>query len=247
MKSNSIQEMSWIDFKEMQGKCKLVIIPSGAVEVYGPHLPLGTDTLVAMKLAQATARQVNAVVGPPLWAGQSNALADFPGTLTIQAESFKAYLRDIVEGFIKWGMRDFLFINSHLGNVPVIEQLAGEFAKKAEPIRCAQLDTWRFVQNFCNGVIETGAAAHGHASETGTSLMLYLYPELCTMERAVETPFKTEAYPDIIQYKPFHAYTETGTLGDATVGSAEKGKELFNRMTDRIVSFHKEEWGTEAR
>jgi len=242
MKSNSIQEMSWVDFKEMQDKTKLVIIPSGAVEVYGPHLPLGTDTLVAIKLAQAAADQVGAIVAPPLWAGQSNALADFPGTLTIQAESFKAYLRDIVNGFIKWGMRDFLFINSHLGNVPIIEQLAGELSRQEEKIRCAQIDTWRFVQNFCDGVIETGAAAHGHASETGTSLMLYLYPELCTMERAVETPFKKDSYSDIIQYKPFHAYTETGTLGDATVGSAEKGKALFDRMTNRIVSFLQEEW-----
>ncbi len=108
----------------------LVIIPSGAFEVYGPHLPLGTDTLVANKIAGLVAERVNAIIGPVLEAGESSELEDFPGTITISSESFKQYLWDTLRSLEKWGFKDFLFVNTHLGNVPIINQIAFEFQRR---------------------------------------------------------------------------------------------------------------------
>ncbi|WP_126424774.1 creatininase family protein [Brevibacillus marinus] len=240
--TNFLKEMSWTTFVERKKETDLVIIPSGAFEVYGPHLPLGTDTLVAVKIAEYVAERVNAVIGPTLEVGDSTELEDFPGTITIQPESFKQYMRDALRSLQKWGFKDFLFINTHLGNVPVINQLAYELQRE-QGIRCAQIDYWRFIKAHCAGITESGELAHGHASEAGTSVMMYLYPEWCdTVNWVNEPPRLSDDFADVIQYPPFSALTRSGTIGNATLGTREKGEALVKRSVERIVQFLRESW-----
>jgi creatinine amidohydrolase len=243
-KSNFLKEMSWTQFVERKKDSDLVIIPSGAFEVYGPHLPLGSDILVAEKISEIVAERVNAIIGPRLEVGDSSALDVFPGTITIKAENFKQYLWDTVKSLEKWGFKKFLFINSHAGNVPIITQVARDLQQNKE-IQCAQIDYWRFIQNHCDGIIESGKLAHAHASETGTSVMMYLYPDLVDVDNWVNEPPKNkDNYPDIIQYLPYSHKTNSGTIGNATLGSKEKGEVLVNRTVDRIVQFLVEYWGS---
>lgn len=239
---NYMKEMSCKTFVERKKTTDLVIIPSGAFEVYGPHLPLGTDTLVANKIAGLVAERVNAIIGPVLEAGESSELEDFPGTITISSESFKQYLWDTLRSLEKWGFKDFLFVNTHLGNVPIINQIAFEF-QRTPGIRCAQIDYWRFIKAHCDGIIESGELAHAHASEAGTSVMMHLYPDLVDVSQWVNEPPKfNDLFPDVITYPPFSAFTNSGTIGNATIGTKEKGEALVNRSVDRIVQFLQESW-----
>lgn len=244
MKStNLLKEMSWKAFDKRREMTDLVIIPSGAFEVYGPHLPLGTDILVSQRIAELIADRVHAMVGPALEVGDSAMLDEFPGTITIQPESFKAYLTDTVQSLKKWGMKDFLFINTHVGNVPLITQIADEFMRSNE-IRCAQVDYWRFLKTLDDGIIETGDLAHAHASEAGTSVMMYLYPELCDLDHWInEPPNVKDEFPDIHHYPKLSTITTSGTIGNATVASKEKGEQLVNRSLHRIVEFLNKSWG----
>lgn len=238
-----IKHLSWKKFVELKKGTNLVIIPSGAVEVYGPHLPLGTDTIVATRLAESVTDHVESMIGPVLEVGDSSMLDDFPGTLVVSPEHFKSYIYDVSKSLIKWGFKDFLFINSHLGNVSLINQVADQLRREPE-IRCAQIDVWRFVKNHSAEITETGDLAHGHASEAGTSVMLFFAPELVDKKEAIqEWPKRTDLYPDIIQYPKFSQLTDSGTLGDATKGSFEKGKMLVERVVSRIVDFLESEWG----
>lgn len=242
-KANYLKEMSWTQFVERKKDTDLVIIPSGAFEVYGYHLPLGTDTLVSVKITEILAERVNAIIGPTLEVGDSTALEEFPGTMTIKAENFKQYLWDTVKSLEKWGLKKFLFINSHAGNVPIINQIARDLQINKE-IQCAQIDFWRFIKNHCDGIIESGELAHAHASEAGTSVMMYLYPELCDIDKWVNEPPKTgDDFPDIIKYTPLSEKTDSGTIGNATLGTKEKGEKLVNRSVNRIVQFLVESWG----
>lgn len=78
--------------------------------------------------------------------------------------------------------------------------------------------------------------AHGHASEAGTSVLKYLTPELVHDEEAVCTlELFEDKFPEFKQYIKFDKYTDTGTLGDAVKGTAEKGKIIVERSVDRIV------------
>lgn len=231
---SELAHLTWQDIDALRQKTDLAIIPLGAVEVYGPHLPNGADGIVAQALARALAERVPAAVAPLIPVGESKALSDFPGTLWVSAESLKAYTGDVAESLIHWGFRRLLFINSHLGNVAPLSQLALDLQDK-HGVVCAQIDVWRFIQPLTDDLWES-EAPHAHASEAGTSILLHLVPELVT-EGAVHTPIPAEEFPEIIRYESYRSKTETGTLGDATLGSAEKGAEAFNRALERLVEF----------
>ncbi|MEK3935698.1 creatininase family protein [Sporosarcina sp. FSL W7-1349] len=240
-----LKNMSWKNFVKAKEKTDLVIIPTGAFEVYGPHLPLGSDSLVAVKISELVAQKTGAIVGPLMEVGDSSMLDDFPGTITIRPESFKSYLWDIIVSLKKWGFKDFLFVNNHVGNVPVIDQLSRDL-QRDEEMRCAQIDYWRFVQTLDKGIVET-EFPHGHASEAGTSILQYLYPEHCDMALVLdEAPTYTNEFPEIIQYPKYGDLSVSGTIGHATAGTPEKGKQLVDRSVERIVQFLEESWGYSA-
>jgi len=242
-KTNFLKEMSWLEFVDRKNKTDLVIIPSGAFEVYGPHLPLGTDTLVSVKISEILAERINAVIGPTLEVGDSTVLEEFPGTISIKPENFKHYLQDTVNSLEKWGFKHFLFINTHQGNVTIINQVARALQANKE-IQCAQIDYWRFIKEHCDGIIESGEFAHSHASEAGTSVMMHLYPELCDMDKLVnELPKIRDKFPDIIKYIPFSQKTDSGTIGNSKLGTKAKGEVLVDRTVNRILLFLEESWG----
>ena len=241
-----IKCMSSSEFDEKRKTCDTVIIPVGATEVYGPHLPMGSDILVAQAVAEKVAEKVNAMIGPSLEVGESYSLSKYPGTLYLRPETWKAVVEDYMISLMKWGFKKFMFINGHAGNVPIIGQLCRPMERDLG-IKVAQVDWWRFTQKHALGVCDTeGWMCHGHASECGTSVMLYLYPELVDMNKAEKVTPKEgedyEKYGDFITYTVFNETTESGTLGDATIATAEKGKAVVESCIGRIVKYMKEEF-----
>lgn len=241
-----IKEMSWREFDRRRKETDMVIIPTGAIEVYGPHLPLGSDTIVAQEVAKRLAPRVNALIGPTVEAGESLALGEFPGTIVVRPESFKVYLSDIFSSLITWGFKRFFFLNAHAGNTLIISQLCREYQTKHD-IKCVQVDWWRFVQPNGADILENkGYMAHGHASECGTSVMLYLRPDLVDLSKMGNAPPKdvrhyTE-YTDFITYASFSSLTDSGSVGDSTRASPEKGKKLVERCLDRMVEYIENEF-----
>ena len=244
--TNWIKLMSSSEFAERVKTCNTVIVPTGATEVYGPHLPLGTDTLVAAKISELVSERVNAMISPVLEVGESRSLGMFPGTLWLTPEVWTGAARDITLSLMKWGFKNFMYINGHAGNVPLV----GHFVRDLQDqhgIKCAQIDWWRFVQDKAIGICDnTGWMAHGHASECGTSVMLHLYPELVDFSKAERVEAQRIGFvrdSDFVTYVPFNQTTPNGILGDATVGTAEKGKLIVQKSVDRIVEYMKTEFG----
>ena len=239
MAENRIKWMSWVEFDKRRKETQLAILPSGAVEVYGPHLPLGSDIIIAEKISQLIADRIPAIVGPSIEIGESKGLSAFPGTLVISPENLKAAYKDICVSLIKWGFKSLFFVNTHLGNVVPLNQLAVELQEE-HGVKCGAVDWWRFLQGISQGIVESNLA-HGHASETGTSIMLYLAPEYVHADQITKTDsLYDDKYPDIIKYPPFTAYTSNGLIGDATKGSREKGKLIVEKAVDRLVNFIKD-------
>ncbi|MDU5807314.1 MAG: creatininase family protein [Peptoniphilus harei] len=237
--TNWMREMSWTEFEERKKTCDTVIIPAGAIEVYGPQLPLGSDSIVSKAICELVAEKVNAIIGPFIEVGESSPLSQFPGTIKILPETYALIMRDIMDSLIKWGFKNFMFINMHAGNVPIIGQLAREYQRE-HGIKCAQIDWWRFIQPNVVDICEnTGWRAHGHASECGTSVMMYLHPEYVDESKVeyVQMDEKYTKYPEIIQYDEFRDKTYNGILGDATIATKEKGEKIVNAGVNRIVDF----------
>lgn len=238
--TNFISEMNWIDFKTRIERTKTVIIPSGAIEVYGPHLPLSADCIAAEAIAKQVAEKIDAVISPTLSIGESIALSGFPGTFTYSRETFFSCMKELFKQLIDYGFENFMFITGHAGNVDTINYLVRYFEKTYD-IKCGQVDWWRFTNTNGSEVFDLkGYMAHGHASECGTSVMLYLRPDLVNMDRILNVNPKSdyyEKYTDFIRYTKFEEKTEIGMIGDATIASREKGEQIVTKCVDRIVEY----------
>lgn len=247
MEQYVMQNMTWLQFDKRRKETDLVILPTGACEVYGPHLPMGSDILVAQEVALRVARQADALVAPSIPMGESFGLGEYPGTIVIRTESFQSYAEDVVNSLIHWGFKRFLFLTGHAGNVPILSRLAREH-QASDGIKCMQIDWWRFIQPLSAGIFDnSGYMAHGHASECGTSILLYLFPELVVQEEIGNHPPRSpKAYTqwlDIIKYNSFLTLTDgSGSVGDSTSASAEKGERIVTQAVDRIVKYVKEEF-----
>lgn len=235
-------EQPWVDFDAIRKTTDLVIVPTGAVEVYGQHLPVGTDTVVVTHIAKRVGEQLGAPVLPTLPVGFSRSLGDFPGTLNISTQTLMAYVRETVESVISWGFRRVLFINSHRGNIGPISEVAMGL-QDDHGVRCAQVFWWDYAAALVKDIVETGPHANGHASEIGTSIMLHLEPNLVVRDRIVDqTPTSSVPYADITQYKGMHARSDTGVVGNPAVATEEKGAEIVRRGVDRILAFVADEF-----
>lgn len=235
--TSEVRYMDWETFERAQQATDLVLIPLGAVEVYGPHLPMGADGIATSALAQRIAEQVPALIAPLIPVGYSRSLMSFPGTLTVRPSSLMAYAQDVAESFIHWGCRRVLWINGHSGNVPYLNEVSFNL-EETHGVRCAQIDWWRFIQPLAKGMEAADILPHGHASEFGTSVMLHLVPEHVQMNRAVRTPDAApDPWPDFPRRRNYRERTTTGVVGDGTLGTADKGAEVMRRAVDRAVAF----------
>ena len=235
-----MKEMNLVDYRNEIQKTHAMLLPIGAFEVWGPHLPIGADTLVAEEIAERISKKTGWIVGPCLPVGYSESLYfKEGGTVSVRPESLKTYLEDVLDSLIETGVTRFCFVSPHLGNVPVVTQLAIHL-RKTRNVKCCLIDWWRIIQPLCakEGILQyDGKMAHGHASEAGTSTFLYLRPDLVKMDRAIRVDPVPDEYPDIPRFTLTNELYTEAVVGDATIGTREKGEQIVNKTVDRVVGF----------
>jgi creatinine amidohydrolase len=234
----NISEMSWREFAERAPNTRLALVPVGSVEAYGPHLPLGTDGLVALAVAKRLSERIGCLVGPLVPVGWTAVLADFPGTLSVPTHTLKAYCKGIAESLLRPGIKSIIFINGHAGNVAALDELCYELAEETKNTFLGCVNTWQFIQPLSGHLLASGAHKFGHAAELNTSIMLHLYPELVNMDRALASAPVTAMDPQgIARPYRFSEVAPEATLGDATLATAEKGKQIFELAVERLVEY----------
>ncbi|MVP00826.1 creatininase family protein [Paenibacillus lutrae] len=220
---------------EVQDKIRqfrAAILPIGAVEAHGPHLPLGTDNLLAERLAGRLAERTTSFVLPTLPYGQVWSLRNFPGSINVSNEALIRMLTDIGESLYQQGFRIFAIVNGHLGNAVALKEAARVLYE-----RVPELKVYYFfypgTKEVTNEVRET-ASAHGtymHADEIETSYMLYLAGEYVDMSKAINGAPVMTAEADCTP-TPWEEMTSSAVLGDATLATREKGEKIIERSLD---------------
>ncbi len=212
----------------------IAILPVGAVEVHGNHLPLCTDTLLAEGVAQKVCERLeNAVILPSIGYGQVWSLADFPGCINIPNDILAGMIAAIGESLHKSGVRKLAVINGHVGNATAIKQASRMIYDKCD------LKTYCFTYPGAEeaiGRVCTSKRPHKtyfHACEIETSYMLYLAPEHVDMSRAISN---YPAFPEDFDVtpSPWSAVMNTAVMGDATAASAEKGQAIIDAVVEKI-------------
>ena len=226
----------------------VVILPLGSVEQHGNHMPLGTDTLLAQPsrwLRPEPREQV--VVLPPPWYGFSAHHMRFPGSVTLRAETLMAVAEDIVASLVSHGFRRILIVNGHGGNNGVIDVLASTLGHRHYgEARIAALTYFQLARDAIATLRQSEPGGMGHACEFETAMIQHIRPELVKLDKAATTypdPGSPYLTTDLLGGSPIRVYhdfgdlSESGTLGDPSLATPEKGEKFFAAVVAELAAF----------
>lgn len=225
-----IEDMTMPEFEAGLDKTRTVLVPFGATEEHGSHLPLGTDTFQAVDVCRIVAGRRPVFVAPAIPYGVCRSTADHPGTLSISTDTLKALAIDIVRALYRQGLRCFVLISGHAGgthNAALLD--AGESLLKAiDPLEIAVVTEYDLAAETGRAIIET--PGDSHAGEIETSRMLYTRPDLVKGTAPCEFP----AFPKHRLVRNKKLYWQGGVWGDPGKASADKGRRIEALVADAL-------------
>lgn len=244
-RSRKLEELSWPEVRDaLAAGDTTVVAAAGAIEQHGPHLPLLTDTLIGAGLVEAVvARLDGALQGPTIPFGCSEHHMAFPGTLTLEKETFKGLVKEYARSLARHGFRLIYLVPSHGGNFAPLQEAIDELGGRIGDARVvAFTDLPGFLEVIYAsqrpyGVTPAGAGAH--AGNTETALVLALRPELARPERAEEGfvgDFDREAQALIFR-EGLQALTANGILGDARGADADRGRACLDALANYLAEW----------
>ncbi len=228
----SLEQCTMTQFEKEVEAVTSVIIPIGSLEEHGPHLPLATDTIHAVELAQLTARKVPVWVAPAIPYGLCRSSSGHPGTVGIGANTLQGIIIDLVTGLYRQGLRQVVLLSGHAGGTHMAALIdAGErLMEQLGELRMAVLSVLDLGRKAWKGLQET--PGDSHAGEVETSLILELHPELVRGTAPEEYP----SFPRHILVRNKRAFWHGGVWGNPGKASAEKGRRLLERSAEALAA-----------
>ena len=235
--------LSWTQIADMPDKENtIIVLPTGATEQHGPHLPCAVDTVIsAGVVGHALARlpaHIPAFAMAPITYGKSEEHLHFPGTMTLTGETLLATMNEIGESVYRAGFRKLLIVNGHGGQPQVMEMAARELRLRHGDFIVVPSFTWRVPNVAGQYLSERERKLAMHAGHAETAIMLALAPDTVHMEEAVanyppEFPSKLLS-PD---GRPACAWTArdfgpSGIIGDPLPATAEQGHAILESLAD---------------
>ena len=241
------QEMWRHEFEDALTKAPVVMLPVGSVEQHGPHCPMDVDISGPFYMAAEVARTIAdfpVIVAPPVWAGLAHYNLGFPGTISLRLETFQNLLLDVLRSIHANGFERILVLNGHGGNWGPARAVCWEIAQ--EDIFPVCVNWWQVVDQELRDWGEADRDV-GHGGEWETSVQLFLRPQLVDWTRANRDQAGTQPFTADLAFAEFaerrrDTAAGTGTMGDATAATAEKGGRVFGlaceRLTRLVRQFH---------
>lgn len=227
-------EMSWPEFEAYAKAHTYAILPVGAVEEHGPHLPFGTDVYIGEYLAEKLANATGALLLPSLVYTPSFSLRLFPGTVGLSDETFGSELVEIAEAFYRHGIETIFVLIAHIGALAACKTAERKLllTSKARLVNLALPGLDEALTRFCKS--KRWHPSYVHSEEFETSAMLAVREDLVDMSKAVrEYPDPNPLFGPISI--PWSEFTHSGVIGDATVASAETGHAILNFIFEKSL------------
>lgn len=241
-----LNEMTWPEVEEALKTVEIALLPTGSAEQHGPNTTFFTDTGRADGFCRLIAEKMHprVLAAPPITYGVSYHHMRFPGTMTLKPETFMAVVYEAVESLHHHGIKRFLVINGHGGNMPAL-QLVTMKLRYELGVDIAYLTPTEVAREEVNA----GKTADriGHACENEASQLLYLGYDWAVRDSALAPgEIQPEPYPHAgFQGRIkvpffFDEVTANGALGDARGTSREYGQTTVEAACDRILEFIEE-------
>jgi mycofactocin system creatininase family protein len=198
----------------------VLAVPLGSTEQHGPHLPLSTDTDIALALCErVAAARGDIIIAPPMAYGSSGEHAGFPGTVSIGQAAVEMIVVELGRSASETFTR-LMFVSAHGGNAQAV-------TRAVRTLRAESRDVLLYLPRW---------VGDPHAGHQETSMMLELAPSLVHSDRAVRGDLRpiAETWP-LLRAGGVRAVTDTGILGDPTVANPEDGRDLLDALAARLV------------
>lgn len=243
-----IADMTWLEYAErLRAGRPVVIIPAGALEQHGPHLPLATDTIIPSMLAEMVAGRIGALVAPAFVYGcrsqpKSGGGNHFVGTTSLWGSTYATMLADLVEEFGRHGVRKLVLLDGHSENQPFLVEgveraLVNLRRDGVTDMRVIRLGYWTTISKDLEAVLFPDGLLSWdleHAAVMETSVMLHLRPDLVHMDLIPDDP-----PADFPPYETFPVDTRPipphGVLSSAASASAEKGRTVVDSLVPDLA------------
>jgi len=234
--------LSWTEIDALPDKANTVIVlPVGAIEQHGPHLPCSVDSVIASgvlgRALEKLPAEVRAFGLAPITYGKSDEHLHFPGTMTLTGPTLLAMVQEIGESVYRAGFRKLLLANGHGGQPQVLEMAARELRLRHGDYVIVPFHVSRLPNASGKYVSEQEKKLAMHAGHSETALMMALAPETVHMERAVANfppPFPSKLLS--ADGRPACAWTArdfgpSGVIGDPLAATPEQGEEILETLS----------------
>jgi len=244
--------LTWPEINAAVAMKKVVLLPVGATEQHGPHLPLDTD----FKLASAVANEAghrspeDMVVMPAVPYGYTHHVQDFPGTINIEPSTFTKYLLDITRSVAYHGFKRIIILNGHGSNHHLVEQAGRQTIMQTDAL-CVTLSWWQLIDEYWDREVRTSVIPGGcaHACELETSMYLHADEAHVQADKIKDNLAEYRSLPDEQQWhfsdltrssiatliEWTSTYTPTGVIGQPEQASKEKGQRAFEHAVTQLV------------
>tara|TARA_Y100001970_G_scaffold45236_1_gene56772 strand:- start:76641 stop:77417 length:777 start_codon:yes stop_codon:yes gene_type:complete len=238
--------MTWDGVKSAISKEKMVILPTGATEAHGPHMPTDTDTHQAEWIAVELAKRVDAVVAPPLAYGISKTFEYFPGTISLSIPIYQEMLFEIGTALIRQGFKHLLILNGNrpngTSNDSVARRLIDDLDQEFDFMVTA-VSYWEPGAMQIHNLRKSEVGGMGHAGEFETSFQLATRPELVHMDRLEGVYAPLVGWDLVAPVTPSRTYRRRPTpetnhasiFGDPHKASEESGKKMLEAAVNGLV------------
>jgi len=248
-----IADMTWMEIRDAVAQGYGVLLPVGATEQHGPHLPVSTDSLLPLAVARGVANLTRTLIATPVYYGLiskplSGGGQGFPGTLSIRGATMIALIKDIITEFIRSGFEKITVLSWHMENYAFVYEGIDLAMQAAAGTRARVIA----IDSVFKGVDQTlirpmfpedfpGRDVE-HASIMETSLMLALYPETVRTKKIIDDQAIRHPPYDMIP-APADTIPTSGVLYKASLGTKEKGELLYSLAVDSVVRAIRREFG----
>jgi creatinine amidohydrolase len=251
-----MSELSWTEYQRcLEDEDAIVILPVGATEQHGPHLPLGTDALLATEMARRAAERVGGIVAPPLAYGyksqpRTGGGNHFCGTTSLDGSSLMTTVRDLVKELARHGAKKIALVDGHYENQMFLTEGIDLALRdlRADGVSDVKILKMRYCETIAAATLERifpggfPGLDLEHAGVLETSMMLYLFPHLAAMDElpadppAAPPPY--DVYPTDTSWVP-----PSGVLSPAKASTAEIGRLLVEEFVELVASSLEAEFG----
>jgi creatinine amidohydrolase len=235
-----LAEMAWPDLEEYFTEESLALVPLGSTEQHGPHLPEGTDHLIARALARAAADRTGYLCTPTVTVGVSPHHRQFHGTMSVDAPVFRDYVESLTRSLTGHGIDRVVYVNAHGGNTEHLR----EVGRRLRDDGVAYAVEWMWDESIPDLVDDLFETNGPHGGPKETSMILHIERELVHESRLEEARDGglTEFDRDTGRVHGARTFydaidnTANGVLGDQTDATPAKGEQLFDAASDELVA-----------